>query len=56
MSESMEMPIITAFETRASREICRLILSEDKVLLPCARGIERCGKVWRQIRIKTLNY
>ena len=42
----MDMPIITAFETRASREFCRLILSEDKVLLPCARGInavERFG-------------
>lgn len=56
MSESMDMPIITAFETRASREFCRLILSEDKVLLPCARGIERRGTFWRQIRRKTLNY
>ena len=56
MSESMDMPIITAFETRASREFCRLILSEDKVLLPCARGIGRCGTFWRQIRRKTLNY
>lgn len=25
MSESMDMPIITAFETRASGEFCRLI-------------------------------
>ena len=56
MSESMDMPIITAFETRASREVCSFILSEDKVLLPCACGIERCGKFCRQIRRKTLNY
>ena len=52
MSKHMEMPIITAFETRASGEFCRLILSEDKVLLPCARRIEHCGKFWRQIRRK----
>lgn len=52
----MDMPIITAFETRASREFCRLILSEDRVLLPCARGIGRCGKFWLQIRRKTFNY
>ena len=46
----MEMPIITAFETRATGEFCRLILSEDKVLLPCARGIGCCGKFWGQAR------
>ena len=52
----MDMPIITAFETRASIEVCSLILSEilseDKVLLPCARRIGCCGKFWRQIRRK----